>query len=295
MAIQKVKHIILIPVGPEMAHEFVHDTLESIRHYTDPDRRIILIDDRGTNDRFQVEGEDIDVLVNSRESGKNAKLHFALNDGIKYAMQNYYFQVMLRMDDDALFIGYRPEDDAIYRFQAHPNTGQLGSYNLTCMGYHRDLSWPAQRLEKEMDMPAVKEGKDSCKTGALAKQLKRVYASAREHGYQPGEHCIGAATYYSYECLKRLIDQNLLDIPELATSLLADDHLIGLLIRASGMEIEDFTQDADPLCLDWLNLPCAPDEIIARGKKITHSVKRWQDLEQSEIRAFFRARRRGIQ
>ena len=56
MAIQQVKHIILIPVGPDTAHEFVYDTLESIRHYTDPDRRIILIDDRVANDRSLQDG-----------------------------------------------------------------------------------------------------------------------------------------------------------------------------------------------------------------------------------------------
>lgn len=290
MAIQQVKHIILIPVGPETTHEFVHDTLDSIRHYSDPDRRIIIIDDRGPGDRLQVDGDDIDVLVNLRKNGKHGKLHVALNHGIKHAIHNYYFQVMLRMDDDALFIGYRPEDDAIHRFQAHTTTGQLGSFNMTCTGKERDLSWPAKQLEAEMEVSQVKQD-DKRSANNLARKLRCIYKSARAHRYQLGEHCLGAATYYSYECLKRLVDQNMLDIAEMDTSKLACDHLMSLLIRSIGMDLGEFEQGQDPLCLDWLSLPCAPDELIARGKKITHSVKRWGDMGQADIRDYFRQQR----
>jgi glycosyltransferase involved in cell wall biosynthesis len=291
MTLQNVKHVVLMPVGPEIRHEYVHDTIESIRHYTDPDRRIILVDDRGPNNRLQAEGDDLDVLVNPQPGGSQAMLYIIISMGIRYALEHYRFKVLLRLDDDALIIGSRPEDDAICRFKEQPNIGQLGSFRKTCTGYNRDISWPAGQLEKEMATSQANNKVKESKPDDLARQLRRIYTEARGHGYRAGEHSLGGATYFSYECLKRLVDSNLLGISALATSMLGEDHLMGMLVRAAGMDIGEFEQGVDPLCLDWLNLPCAPDEILNRGKKITHSVKRWHDMDQENIRAFFRGRR----
>jgi len=291
MSIKTVKHLVLIPIGPDTSHEYAHDTIDSIRHYTDPDRRIILIDDRRKDDRFKIEGNDIDLIVNTHESGKEGKLHATINQGVIHALRHYRFEVMLRMDDDALIIGERPEDDAIERFCERPNVGQLGSFRLTCMGYQRDASWAAGQLNKEMYPVANSDVGGSEIINELARQLRKIYSEAVSYGYVDGESCIGCATYYSYECLKQLVDKKLIDIPILGKSRLAEDHIMGLLVKAAGMEIEEFEQGGDPLCLDWLNLPCAPPEILSRGKKITHTVKRWQEMDQQSIRTFFRQQR----
>lgn len=288
---QTVKHVVLLPVGPALPRAFVQDTLDSIRHYSDPDRRIIIIDNRGEPEPFRPAGDDIDYLAETSGTGVHGGFYLTISKAMRHALEKYDFQVLLRLDDDALFTGPNPEDQAIERFRSDPGFGQLGSYHWTCMGYRRDLSWPAGQLRSELD---PEPGGDP-RQQALATALAPIYQRARRHGYVDGEHCLGAATYYTRECLERLETSGLLGITELGHSHLTEDQLMGLVVRATGLKVAEFEQGDDPLCLDWLNLPCSPDEIIGRGKKITHSVKRWGDMEQGQIRAWFRARRQADQ
>jgi hypothetical protein len=57
------------------------------------------------------------------------------------------------------------------------------------------------------------------------------------------------------------------------------------------MDLGDFASGELPMALDYKRLPCAPEQLVARKKKITHSVRRWEHLGEEDIRAFFRARR----
>lgn len=292
-----VKHVVLLPVGPHLPRAYVLDTLETIRHYTDPDRRIIILRNRRRGRRLELKGPDLDLLDNPFGPGKKGILHRALCWGMRYALERYRFEVLLRMDDDTLIVGNRPEDDAIVFFRHHPGVGMLGSCRFTCMGYLRDCSWPAKRLRREMNDRAMMSEARS-ETGrrlrlAKARMLRNLHRRARRNGYQDGEHCLGAAYYLSHRCVSRLDELGLLDIPELGCSWLAEDHLMGLQLKAAGMTAAEFEQGDDPLCLDWLRLPCAPAELVRRGKKITHSVKRWNGMSQRDIRRYFREIRRS--
>lgn len=219
-------------------------------------------------------------------------LHLNISAGLRFALERYRFDVLLRMDDDSLVVGPRPEDDAISRFRDRPALGVLGSYHLTCQGYVRDLSWAATRLHEEMDeeKAALEAGDKAAREARLrlARTLRELYRDARAHGYVDGEHCLGAAVYFSYAALRAIGDSGMLDACQLQPSILGEDHLRGLVIRACGIETAEFEQGEDPLCLDWLQLPCAPERIVERGKKIIHTVKRWHDLDQGAIRAYFR-------
>jgi hypothetical protein len=65
-----------------------------------------------------------------------------------------------------------------------------------------------------------------------------------------------------------------------------------MLTVAAGYRIGDFSGPDDPMALKWIGLPAHPDELLARGKLVTHSVRSWQDLDQAQIRAIFAAARR---
>ena len=92
----------------------------------------------------------------------------------------------------------------------------------------------------------------------------------------------------SAKCVRRLADMKLLLRAELGRSLLEEDHIFGLLAKAAAVDLADFSTGDLPTAMEVKRLPCAPEELVARKKKITHSVRRWEHLGEAEIRLFFR-------
>jgi len=84
-------------------------------------------------------------------------------------------------------IGPDPDDDAARHFAAHPQIGCLGSYRLTCTGGIRSFAYPARTLRHELYSLAV------LRHHRRWRALRSIYVEARSHGYEDGEHCLGAA------------------------------------------------------------------------------------------------------
>lgn len=291
---RQVRHVVLMPLGPEARADFVDDTLASIRHYTGPDRRIVIVDGRGADNRFDIGGEDVDVLVNRFGIGGAGILHVALTEAIGEVLDRYDFAVMLRLDDDALVTGPCPEEDAIRRFAEQPQVGMLGSHFFTAEGAVRDLTWAAGQLRAEMAPGARFEHAAPLQREAArcrARVLAALYRRAVDHGYVDGEHCLGGACYVTRAALEQMRAEGVLGPGGLFRSELGEDHLFGLALRAAGLRMAEFEQEDDPLWLDWLQLPASPRDIVARGKKVVHSVKAWADLDQAAIRELFRRAR----
>ena len=95
------------------------------------------------------------------------------------------------------------------------------------------------------------------------------------------------------ECVRRLAEANVLSKKELGRSFLEEDHIFGLLVKSAGMDMADFAGAEYPMALEWKGLPCAPRELIATKKKIIHSTRHWEDLDEAKIRKFFRDLRSG--
>jgi hypothetical protein len=118
-------------------------------------------------------------------------------------------------------------------------------------------------------------------------------ARAREHGYVPGEHALGAAVLFRGDTIREMHRRGMLDYPELAHVRIGDDHILGLLTVAAGYRIGDFSGPDDPLAVRWRGLPAAPEDLLGAGKLITHSVRSWADMAEAEIRDYFAAHRRN--
>jgi hypothetical protein len=95
----------------------------------------------------------------------------------------------------------------------------------------------------------------------------------------------------SAACVRALHAGQLLGRVELAASTLGEDHLFALSVKAAGFDLGDFVTGDNPMCLRWKGLPDAPARLRARGKKIIHSVRFWEDLDEESIRAYFRTLR----
>jgi hypothetical protein len=145
--------ITILPIGPRSVPEFSLDTIESIFRYWSGGKLIILDDTvSGLGPHYEYLRNRADIIrcFNDGSYSTAGRLYKNVSRAIQHALDNYDFDIVLRIDDDALVIGAGYEDEAIRRFNKNPNVGLLGSYKITCMGSVRDFSPAAQMLEREM-------------------------------------------------------------------------------------------------------------------------------------------------
>ncbi len=279
-----------MPVGQGNDIGRAIDTIKSIEHYTTDDRLIILLDDSKIGAGYYINSvfPNLKIIKNDISgTGPFGRLYVGITDVFKYVLQYYEFDTLLRIDTDSLIIGQYPENEAISYFEKNSTTGLLGSYKKNCLEDIRDVTPVIKILKREtgyikkLTMPK------------LANTLNKTVKCAIKKGYELGEHCLGAACFISYPCLKTIQKEGYLSFNDITKSRLSDDHILGLIVRATGYNIEDFSIGNYPLCLKWKGLSYPPDKLIAMGKKIIHSTKNDKNFGEIEIREYFRNIRNG--
>lgn len=279
--------IVVIPVGPNTDVAFLNDTVQSVFDYCRPDSKVALID----NTREGLDGDAIHrggevhfirCAVDPDANPLYGGLYVNLSKAWRIVLDAYDFDTVLRLDDDALLIGSGADDEAIAYFALHPDVGCLGSYRVTCAGSKRDFTPARNALRAETSVVGA------IRNFPRSQFLRRVRDMARHNGYVDGEHCLGAATFYSRACLERFERLGFLDRVELRNSRLGEDHIFGMMVRAAGFRMDDFATEGKPLGLAWKGLPASPAILLAMEKKIVHSVKSFGDWDQRAIRAEFR-------
>ena len=99
------------------------DTLESVFHYTDPERVIVIDDTKGTGIDFShVEG----VVLPSVGHDIFGGLYLNLAMAYRYVVENVQFDMLLRLDTDALLLGDGLVQAAMSRFESNLKIGALG-------------------------------------------------------------------------------------------------------------------------------------------------------------------------
>jgi hypothetical protein len=291
---ERVKLVVLMPVGPAENPEYVRDTLESIVYFTTPSRRIIVSDNTGQNscEYLKTLFPDITVLRTIQNYKKFAgEFYLHLSRGLEFAHGNYDFDVLLIMDVDALVIGAHPEDEAIDFFRDNPEFGIIGSYRVDCNGDPRDFTWPREQLRKESSLVSLVSQPNHLRG---VRFLRSMLQKSQKTGYEPGEHCLGAAIFASRDCVSKLHQNNLLSRKEIHWSRLGADQIFGLLINSVGLKHGDFSTGTLPMGLRWRGLPCSPEELLVRGKKVTHSTRSYGAMKEAEIRRFFKEQRQTV-
>lgn len=286
--------VVVIPIGPGTVAEYLRDTITSVRFYTSASHKIILADDsqKGIGNELKEADSRLDVLDVKVNLGKLSGLYRNLAHAYQYALEQYDFRALLRMDDDALVIGPEPQEEAVTLFETQPEIGMAGRHIVGRMSpgaYDvHDNYWPRKQLIK-----------DTCSWKMIRRPranwaLRKVFLKALDEGYELGENVFGGVYFISRACIQKLADAGYLPHPGLRGVNLEEDHLFSLLTCATGLHLGDLSGPRQPFGVAWRGLPASPDMLHRDGRKLIHSTRFWKAMKEDDIRAFFRAKRAAV-
>jgi len=107
--------------------------------------------------------------------------------------------------------------------------------------------------------------------------------------YRTFESALGGAYALSRPCLEAIGRAGYLSRHPQGERI-AEDVTFSLFVRSLGYEIHEFGGREQPLALAWRGLPMAKEEVIARQKKVVHSVK--FQIHDLRVRGYFERIRR---
>ncbi|GAA2030247.1 glycosyltransferase [Pseudokineococcus marinus] len=295
----RVRTVVVIPAGPR---DDVLDTVDSVLTHLGPSRHVVVVDDTRGARPEQISSlastPDVTLLEpRSRGEGVYGSLWVKLAEALVAVLDVWDFDLLVRLDADALLIGPGLEDAALAVLDADRSLGLLGSYRTASDGSQRSFAPARELLRQDLHW------RNAYGDPRLRRAVVRLRRSARRHGYEDGEHVLGACSLLPQRAIERMRESGLLQMGVLANSAMGDDHLMGLGVRAAGLTIGDFGRPGDPIAVRWKGLPAAPADLLARGVAVTHSVRSYEGatgafeedvvMGEEEIRsAFRRARRR---
>lgn len=286
--------VIVVPIGPTCKCEFIRDTIASIKHHIRCEYKIILADDSQQVDLLLAVSQafpEVIVLRNDKNYGKQLGLYLTLCKAFRYALEHFDFKVLLRLDTDALVIGACPEIPILSFFRDNPAVGLAGRYVK------------GVRSPDEFGNQWMNGGRELIV--AIAKifnyfflqhpikywRIRKVLFKAIHQGYELGELVFGGAYAFSRAGLEKLKDHALLPMKNVYGAELEEDHFFTLLIASVGMDRGDLASGELPFACTWKGLPASPETLVVADKKIIHSTRYWTDMNESEIRKYFRDKR----
>jgi hypothetical protein len=281
--------VLVIPAGPGTSLAFLTDTIFSFIHYTASSYQVILIDDSGQGlgtKVWQVIPE-VEILYSKKPLGAWAGLYITLARAFAYALEKYSFKLLMKMDTDALVIGPEPEKEAFELFSSNTLMGIAGQYKFDYNGKPWDTGWPRDRiLNGATTWKFIRRPLPNA-------VLRKLYIKAVQNGYVAGESVFGGSCFYGHSLLLALHRHKLLPNELLGGLNLGEDHIFSLLAKAVGFHLGDLSLPGFPFALAWKELPAAPGQLFAEGKKVIHSTRQWNGMNEEQIREFFRQKRKS--
>jgi len=276
--------VVLICSAPR---DDVVDTVDSVQAFL-PDWRVVVIDDGIPDLRGDGLPDAVTVLPPlNYPRNKFGGLWMKYCYGLNFILVNDPPLFILQLDADALVVssGLGTEIERVF---ADPQVGLAGVHRIDPSGGRRDFSPIARAIAAET------EGLRSWIRPLARGPLRRLLVDARRHGYETGEHALGGATVIRTKMLEDWARRGWLELKGLQTSHVPDDAILSLATRASGYTIAELGGRDGPFAVTWKGLPASPPELTASGALVVHSVRSWKDWTETEIRSFFRDRRRNV-
>lgn len=292
--------LVFTPVGPKSKPDYVIDTVESFLHYfNQASSALLIVNDTGRQDihEFLPKRENLviyDAPPRTEAPGAhNTRGNSFANqiEALRHVSRLFDWKCALRLDDDALIIGPRPDVDALLAFEAGERIGMLGAYLFRGDGTNKE---PAMAEKGRQLLRRIFSPEGARNLHAWQHLLKLAFRSLI-HGHSLGHMCTGGAFFMSraaYDEMCGLFGDELDIFRGLP---LEDDFLFSLHCGAAGYKLRDFSRQEDVMAINFRGLPMSLEELLRHHKKVVHPVK---DLErpehEREVRAFFKQlRERG--
>lgn len=274
--------VYLIPAGPG-DWEPLRDTLESVLHYEGERSKAIVVDDGSIDCRAAAVQDvfpQVDVLRRPWPSGGPPRNLPIVVDGIRHALRHYEFDVLLKIDTDALVTGASPSAAAAEYFRANPSVGMAGTIGRRADGREENYEWD------EWVLPH---------TARWSRSVRRLMERARAGGYD-GTKVHGGVYALSRPALEAMVASGELGWSDPWWTPLGEDFWISVLVLASGYGLGSMGDVGEPFAVASKHTPISNREVLAQGKLAIHSVRQGAGGEDEEqMRAFFRATREGGQ
>jgi hypothetical protein len=275
---RRFRVVYLLLCGPgELAP--LSDTLDSIAAWEGADAKAIVVDDATVDARrphIIARHPHVDVVRMRWPTAGPPRLSPAVNLGLRAALARYEFDVLCKLDTDAVVTGPGLGAAAARRFAADPGLGMLGTVSLRADGVPEDHTYDAWLLRHERRW-----------SRAVGDRLARA-----EAGTYDGRKAHGGVYVVARRALEAVAAAGDLHRSPPWWSQMPEDTWMSLAVCAAGFRIGSWGAPGEPTASasKWLPVPLA--EIGPRGLLAVHSVRRGADGEtEAAVRAALRAQR----
>jgi hypothetical protein len=270
--------VYLVLCGPGEL-EPLSELIESIRAWEGDAAKVLVVEDATPDVRWpdvRARFADVDVVRSRRPTGGPPRLSPPIARGYAIALERYEFDVLCKLDTDALVTGPGLGDRAAERFAAEPRLGMLGTIGLRADGVPEDYSYDAWVVSHERRWNRTVRDR-------LARAERGTYDGRKVHG---GVYVLSRAA------LEAMAGAGDLRRDPPWWSQIGEDLWCSLAVCAAGFALGSWGAPGDPTASasKWLPVPLA--EVRSRGLLAVHSVRRGADGEsEAEVRAALRAQR----
>ncbi len=275
------KAVCLVPAGPG-DWEALRDTLESVLHYEGEGTKVMVVADGSADCRgtiVQAAFPEVDVLDRRWPSAPPNNTS-TIADGIDYALRRYSFDVLVKLDTDALAIGSSPSAAAARLFEREPRVGVAGTIGVGAEGVPENYDFDRWVL------PHTERWSRAC---------HRLMERARHGGYD-GSKVHGGVYAFSRPALEAMKASGDLDWRPPWWTPLGEDFWLSIEALANGFSLGSLGGPGEPYAVASKYTPVPTSRLLEQGRVAIHSVRNGFDGEdEATLRAFFRERRQGAQ
>lgn len=269
--------VYVIPTGP---HDWkgLREALDSIRHYEGDDAKTVIIDDATVDCRERVvrnEFPDVDVLRLRWPNTGPPRNFPAIARALRHAVERYDFEVLGKIDTDALLTAPEPSAMAAALFRERPRVGMIGTHLVRADGEPEDYSFDTWAIPHSIRWSPA---------------MRKMVTRARANGYS------GVRVNGIYFLSRDMLDAanrngDLAWRPPWWTQL-GEDFWVSMLTLANGFGFASIGGPDEQIVVAPNFLPLPKEQVLAEGKLIMHSSRRGLEGEdEDELLRFFRESR----
>lgn len=276
---KRFRAAVLINVAPGEVDQLA-ETIESVRHYEGDEIKIVVVDD-ATGDYTRALISDrfpgVDFVQARVPAGSSFCVYHTQHLGFGHILGRYDVPMIMKIDPDSLMIDSGIFAQAAERFAADAELGQLGTTAVNAAGSDTDYRYSTWLAHTEL---------------RWSPRFRRLVASAKA-AVNPLRFAQAGAYILRPEALRRAHAIGVLPYRQPWWSMQHDDVLIGLFVQAAGYRVGSFGAPGEPIASGFGWIPIEPEEAVAGGFKVVHSVRSSPSgRPEDEIRRYFAERRR---